>query len=74
MIEIELASDVTLTQEQRGELRDWFDEPGRWPERMAALYRLVESVTADRARLAWEQGWVARGNDWDVSDNPYGEQ
>ena len=70
-MQIESASDVTLPPEQRAALRDWFDESGYWAERMTALYRLVERMLAERAELAWEQGWVARGNHWDVEANPY---
>lgn len=66
-----------LDEDERGELRDWFDTSGRWSERMTNLYRLVESIVSKRQRqamaLAWEQGWVAAGNHYDANDNPYGE-
>jgi hypothetical protein len=62
---------VDLTNRERSSLRDWFDTSGPYPWRMNALYRLVRRVARNRARLAWEQGWVARGNEWDVTDNPY---
>lgn len=62
---------VTLTDEERGDLRDWYDQSGTWHVRMAALYRAVEDLIADRLEVAWEQGWVARGNAYEVGDNPY---
>lgn len=70
---IETASQVLrqVSPEERAELRDWFDQPGLWAERMSALYRLVEHIAVERMEAAWEQGWVARGNEHAVTANPY---
>ncbi len=67
-----------LAESDRAKLRDWLDQPGVWTERMGNLYRLVERISERHSKkaaaLGWEQGWVARGNDWGVDDNPYGRQ
>lgn len=73
---IQEQQEVELSPEHRALLRDWYDQGGRWSERMSALYRIVEQIASDHvdgaSAVAWEQGWVARGNDWAVSDNPHG--
>ena len=63
-----------IDSEERADLRDWYDTSGTWISRMTSLYALVKRLGHRRARLGWEQGWVARGNGWDVTDNPYGTE
>lgn len=37
---------ITLRESDRAKLRDWYDDSGPWPVRMAALYRVVEGIAA----------------------------
>lgn len=64
-----------LRQSERAKLRDWYDQSGQWIERMSALYALVEAMIDRRTKkalaLGWEQGWVARGNGYEVGENPH---
>lgn len=43
---------MSLRESERATLRDWYDQSGRWIERMTALYRLVEEIAARREEAA----------------------